>query len=198
MRIRSLGLSAAFLVTPFLIPGLSSSIALTETITEVQSWPPTPQLKLPLGLRKTVVGILVKVDRAKHADITLARDPRMFGPTRRQHVIAPRGTILLVLHFEVGRFFRLDRERLLVRDGEGETYKYGGWEIDDLNYKYRKLPGFRLDLGPWVNQLWEPVEIMAWGGRLDLVYPVDPKADKFKFTDGTVVIELGPLIKRKE
>ncbi len=114
-------------------------------------------------------------------------------------VAARKDTILLILHFEVPPRLcpLLDRQRLLVKDGEGKSYQYGGWRVDDAQYTLCRVPppAASVEIGPWENDLWDPMAIRPRFGSLDLVYPVNPKAGKLVFTDGIVEIELDPLVK---
>lgn len=85
-----------------------------------------------------------------------------------------------------------------------------------VNYRYRscwtrqaeqdreedpiEIPGEPLAeaiVGPWINDLWDPIAISPEMGQLLLIYEIDPAVKNLVFTDGKVSIDGEGLLKRR-
>jgi hypothetical protein len=159
--------------------------------------------------RETRAGYLVKAETRNSAIITFpaapAQDVPHNGPVARN-----KGKTLLVLHFELrhAECVPLDREVMLVRENlaketqegdgtEGRKYRYGGWWVEDARYTLCGPPPMaQAIVGPWINDLWDPITIRPELGQLQLIYEIDPTAKSLVFTDGKVSVDVDALLKR--
>ncbi len=159
---------------------------------------------------ETAVGILVKAELRKVAHITIPDPPSVPQVAGRatpgnRPVAAEKGTMLLILRFELGPsdWALIDQRRLVVREkqvaGEGEkagkAYTLGGWWVEDAQYEGGGGAATMVR-GPWGNVFWSPVSIRPKFGGLALVFAVDEKAKGLVFVDGRGEIELEGLIRR--
>jgi len=165
--------------------------------------------------RETRAGYIVKAETRNSAIITFpaapTRPPTQPGDVPHNAPVARnKGKTLLVLHFELrhAECVGLDREVLVVRENlatqtqdgnvpEGRTYRYGGWWVEDARYTLCGPPPLaQAIVGPWINDLWDPIAISPEMGQLQLIYEIDPAAKNLVFTDGKVSVDVDGLLKR--
>jgi hypothetical protein len=153
---------------------------------------------------ETAVGYIMRAELRNSAVITMPSPPAFpatpqAGSAHNEPVARNKGMTLLVLHFQVthGHCIPLNREVLLVKDGNDKTYSYGGWRVESAEYSLCGRPDFgRPILGPWINTFWDPITIRPVLEEFDLVCEIEPAAKKLTFTDGKVVVDVDVLLKR--
>src|SRR5208282_3395339 len=97
------------------------------------------EAQLSSGAKETSLGFLVRAELRRGTQITFPAPPSAPGNERAAHngpVAGDKGTLLLKLHFELGHggCVKLDRDRLLLEDGDEHSYRYGGWWVEDAQY----------------------------------------------------------------
>lgn len=189
---------------PNLVLGI---VCVTGVALASQQVPPTVRPET----RETRAGYLLKAETRNSATITFPAAPTQPRDVPHNAPVARnKGKTLLVLHFELrhAECVPLDREVLVVRENlsketqegdvpGGKTYRYGGWWVEQARYTLCGPPPLaQVIVGPWINDLWDPIAIGPELGQLQLIYEIDPAAKNLVFSDGKVSVDVDGLLKR--